>query len=99
LSEPQDDGQPLRVHYDSLERQTGKKLYDRVECPELAVHVWDWFLELHSEFRDENKRLRYREILDWQHMTGNRLEPWELQAIRALDRAMYDRRSKSSPGG
>jgi hypothetical protein len=89
---------PLRVHYESLERQTGKQFYERVECPELASHVWEWYIELFNEFSDKGGRIKFRDILDWQGMTFNKLEPWELKAIRAINKEHINGRSDPSVG-
>lgn len=66
------------------------ELADRPELPPLGLHVWTWFLELHQA-RGGNgfgpSPLSYRELTDWSTLTGQRLEPWEVRAVMAVDRA------------
>lgn len=93
LNALQDDKQPLRVHLESLWRQTGKMpqlLEDAPECPPLGAHVWGWFVELHSERRmgmAQAERITAADMKDWCWATGNQLELWERQAIRRIDSA------------
>jgi hypothetical protein len=60
--------------------------------PDLAVHVWKWFLEL-SRGRDAGfaaNPLKYSEIEAWCRLSGTRLEPWEIRAICRLDMAYFE---------
>lgn len=77
----------------SLWRQTGvmpAELAEAPELPALAAHVWDDFLDLHRA-RGSNgfgpAALRWGDMAAWAQVTGARLLPWEVGAIRALDAA------------
>lgn len=65
-----------------------QQLADARPLPELAAHVWDYFLQLHSE-RERNgmavNSINSRGILDWCELSRIRLEHWEIRAIRAID--------------
>jgi hypothetical protein len=59
-----------------------------LEMPEAAKHIWDWFQEL-SETRQNGmsiNRITYTEIYSWSFLTGACPLPWEVAAIKALDR-------------
>lgn len=66
------------------------QLRDAPELPLGGRHVWQWFIELHN-VRGGNgfgpMPIGYREIRDWAEMSGVHVEPWELRAIVAIDRA------------
>lgn len=93
LSVLQEDGKPLRDHLGVLWRQSGecpKELAEAPPLPELAAHVWTWFLELHVDreyAKGEPRPIRSREFIDWMTLTGARPAPWEIRAIRAVDAA------------
>jgi len=85
--EIQSDGEPLKIHLESLLRQSGVLPQQLAEAPELPVlcsHVWNAFVELHNE-RQNYGRLRLADIREWTQTVGMRLENWELAAIRRLD--------------
>lgn len=56
--------------------------------PELAAHVWNYFLDLHDE-RPSNgfgvSRITSSMIKDWSDVYCIQLELWEVKAIRKID--------------
>lgn len=58
-------------------------------CPEPLVHVLGWFAELGAA-RGSNgfgpEPIGYAEIDAWSRLTGRDPDPFEVRAIRALDR-------------
>lgn len=80
-------------HYKAIERMTGKphpRLADAPRLPEGCEALWTWFNELHGS-RGSNgfgpSRISFVDIDAWQRVTGLRLAPWELDAIRRADNA------------
>lgn len=67
-----------------------QQLKEAQEIPQLAQHVWYYFLELHAE-RGNNgmapMRITSTGIKDWCFVSGIRLERWEIKAIRRIDSA------------
>ncbi len=64
-----------------------------VELPDGVVHVWHWFNDLHSARGvgwSGPLPLSYTEIAAWCSLTGERLRPWELASIRAMDQRLLD---------
>lgn len=56
--------------------------------PDGCEQLWLDFLALH-ECRGSNgfgpSRISWRDLADWQAITGARLEPWQVDAISAAD--------------
>lgn len=101
LNTSQEDGATLMQHMEAVAQQTGEIPQElaearSVECPEQAVAVWGWFLDLHrsrgSGFGPE--ALSHREIAAWAALAEVQLEQWELRALRALDSAWMDQAAK-----
>lgn len=98
LNARQADGASLREHLVSVAQQTGETPQELEEanaaiCPPMLAHVWGWFLDLHRARGGAGmgpESLSYREIAAWASLTGQRLEPWELDALRALDEAWME---------
>lgn len=91
LDEEQDDGCTLRDHLTALHRSTGKlpKQLEAVQNPpELAMHVWQYFIELHKE-RQSNGfsegRITATAIKDWCQVYCVELDLWEVKAISRID--------------
>ena len=76
-----------------------QELEDETPLPALAAYLWAWFCELHSA-RGSNgfgpSSLSWRDLLDWAAVTGNKPHPWEVRAIRAIDRAFLVQAGKDS---
>ena len=58
------------------------------EIPEFGRYLWEWFVELHSG-RSAGMAgpdpISWRDIADWSALTGIKVLPWEVRAIRAMD--------------
>jgi hypothetical protein len=86
LAQKQQDGQPLRVHLDVIERKTRKPhklLSGRVPLKKEAEYLWSWWLALKLE--SGGQTITGRVMQDWQWLTGNRLNMLERQVIQALE--------------
>ena len=101
LNETQEgDGKTLKEHLVSAWRQTGimpQALADAPPLPDGAAGIWRDFLDIHQdrEIRDGQPcRLAARDIEGWQLLNRARLEPWEVDAVRRLDRAYLIQRAK-----
>lgn len=72
-------------------------LQNQPTLPELAAHVWKWFLELHT-CRGNNGfgpcNISFSDIASWMAVTGNKLVEWELSAIQQIDAAYIKQVSK-----
>lgn len=81
-------GANVSDHYTAVARQTGRKLPQAPQLPPEAAHVWDTFMDLHrTRWASQHGPLpiTYAEIQSRTVMQRDRLKPWEVQAIRALD--------------
>lgn len=70
------------------------ELEEEPELPPLAAHLWHWWLELNGSTGGNGfsqNPISYTEIKNWSELTGNQPEPWEVAAIRAIDRAYLNR--------
>lgn len=71
------------------------QLADAPEFPEELRYVWEWFREVFA-----GEPLTYAELQAWSNMTGKRLNGWEAELIKSLDRifwkVQHDGRSKPS---
>ncbi len=92
LEKRQKDGATLRQHLKMAFQATGvmpEQLAVTVELPRDAEHVWEYFVDLHNE-RGHNgmtpNRINSTAIKDWCMVTRVILEPWEVSAIKQLDR-------------
>jgi len=69
--------------------------------PDLAQHVWQYFVELDNGRQGGfagGQPLSYSDISAWCALSGVRLLPWELTAIRAMDiRLIHGERPEESP--
>ena len=77
---------------EQVERQTGRKI-EALESPKtfplLLSHVWTAFISLSnsrtSGFSGPNP-ITYEQISAWKQVTEQPLEPWEVEAVKRLDR-------------
>jgi hypothetical protein len=92
LAKPQKDGYSLRHGLEAAERASRKpieKLHRK--CPGGLEYVWHWFIEL-SNSRTPGSPISYRDIADWQSMTGIETMPWEVEMIKAMDLAFMSQK-------
>ena len=96
LSRKRKDGTTLRDHLLVGYRSSGimpEELAEAPELPELARHSGVWFLELNAA-RSSNgfgtSPISYGEIMSWKLLVGVELAPWEVKAIREIDRKYID---------
>jgi hypothetical protein len=84
------NGSTVREHLEAVERRTGERPKELDECyiPKEAVHIWNWFLDLHAA-RTSNgfgsNPITFAEISAWSALTGARPSEFEVGAIRRLD--------------
>ncbi len=65
-------------------------LRDEPELNRLVAYLWRWFSELHACRSNTGfgpNPIGWRDLLDWQEVTGNKLAQWEILAIRTIDSA------------
>lgn len=91
LSAPQDDGLSLIEHLRAVERQTGKVhslIANGPALPRGCSQLWADFIELHGSRGSTGfgaARITFADLKAWQDVRGVRLDPWELDTIRAVD--------------
>jgi hypothetical protein len=84
-------GGTTEQHLRRVQEVTGKvprELADRVDLPGDFRYLWEWYLEIglsRQHGMSGAQPLLYSEILAWSHLTGVRLQHWEVRALRALD--------------
>lgn len=78
-------------HLEALARRTGRRptLLDVPPLPPETEHLWSWFITLHPS-RPPDRPLSFPEIDAWARLTGETPAPWEVAALRAVDRAWLD---------
>jgi len=62
--------------------------------PPTALYLWKIFGDIASSSISEGKLLAYSEVYAWSQLTGRHLLPWELDAIRSLDRLYAETKAK-----
>lgn len=82
----------LRDHLEQVAATTGvldPRLADQPELPAPAAHIWAWFVDLaHSRSAGIGgpSALSYAEIHAWAETTRTAPTPFEVEALRHLDR-------------
>lgn len=90
LSAIQDDGCALRVHLESMQRQSGKPepLLQAVEHDESVEYIWEYFCSMNAR-RTSNgfgpNPITEEGVEAWARRRGIRLEPWENRLLDALE--------------
>jgi hypothetical protein len=93
MAAPDEDGVPLIEHLRSAERQTGRTpeaLLAAPPCPVGCEELWHIFGQLHGCRGSTGfgpARISYLDLDAYQRVTGTKLVPWEVEAIRRADRA------------
>jgi hypothetical protein len=91
LNQKQNDGKILREHLQAVEKRTGRcpPELDLPELPDECRGVWGLFVEINN-LRSEGfgpAIIDEARLCHWQQLHGIRLNPWEIEAIFAIDRA------------
>lgn len=55
------------------------------DFPEEVGHVWSAFLSLNLSRGSGDNSITYSSIKDWMMVTGNQLNPWEVDLVVKLD--------------
>jgi len=102
LHTPQSDGQSLLAHFEQVEKATGRRPQELdVQDPPLeGLYLWEWFWDLHQGRQagmSGPASISWLDIQAWARLNLVELEPWELQAIRAMDTAYLRAASKQKP--
>lgn len=77
----------------SIQEQTGSWPEDIPEPPDIPPaleHLWAWFWQLRTANPSAGfgpAPLSFGEMDAWQRVTGNRLEPWHVDTLLAMDAA------------
>lgn len=88
------DGHSLREHLQSVQQQTGQSPPE-LQGPELypaCAHWFTWWYEL-AEGRQSGlgtSPLAWADIAAWSTLTGRQLDPYDIEALRTIDRAYLD---------
>ena len=100
LTRKQKDGATLLEHYRAYEERNGQphpSLADAPSLPDGLATLWSDFMDLHSS-RSVGMGgagpISYSDLDAWQRVTGNRLERWQIKAIRRADNAYFASRAK-----
>ena len=94
LYAPQPDGSTLAEFGASIQEQTGSWPEDIPEPPDIPPaleHLWAWFWQLRTANPSAGfgpAPLSFGEMDAWQRVTGNRLEPWHVDTLLAMDAAL-----------
>lgn len=83
LAKPDKNGTPLRAHLQAA----GIEQPNEMPFPDPLSYLWEWFMELGSGRTGGfgPNPLTWEGISAWCDLTGTRLSPWEVRAIKALD--------------
>lgn len=105
LFSPQADGSTLAAMARSVEAQTGhwpEDVPDPPEIPPELEHLWVWFWQLRTANPSAGfgpTPLSFGEMDAWQRVTGNRLAPWQVDVLLAMDAAFLAAQPKQAKQG
>lgn len=99
LDVEQEDKATLREHLAAYEERTGRPhqtMLDAPPLPEGCRQLWRTWNDLRGSVSSGMGigRISYAEMGAYQELTGHILAPWEVDAIRKVDRAFVIARSK-----
>lgn len=88
----EEEGGTVLDHLLAIERQTGgtpQMLLDAPPCPDGCGELWRTFCELHDcrSWPDAPQRITFADLDAFHRVSGVKLQPWELEAIRQADAA------------
>lgn len=91
-----EDGSTRRQHLEIAWKATGRipqELADEPDFPTEVMYIWEWFDEL-NQARQSNgfslNPLSYAEIMSWNSLGKINISPWEVKALKLLDRAYIE---------
>lgn len=96
------EGQALREHLESYQRQTGRVHPMLANAPALPAGcgmLWRDFMALHSGRMNTGfgpAAISYQDLRAFQQVEGVALEPWQIRAIRRADNAFLEQRAKDN---
>lgn len=101
LAKKQADGLSLREHLEAVQRQTGRTPPELVG-PELLPACQDWWTWWHelAEGRQQGLALStfaWAEIDAWARLTRRDIGPFDIDALRAIDRAFTEANTSDKP--
>lgn len=88
----QKDGRTLAAHLKVAAKRDRRAAAELAgpPFPQGCAYVWTWFCEI-STARPWSphgpQALSFAELAAWAQLTGRRLEPWEVELLRAVDAA------------
>lgn len=93
------DGATQREHLQALWERSGvmpKTLANAPRCPSECRHLWNAFTDLRASVPSGFGigRISYSELDAYQRVTGSAFAPWEVDAIRRIDRELVIARAK-----
>lgn len=92
-----------RENLEAIERAGGGRAaaLDAVHVPPGFDYLWRLFWEVYAGGTETMSgiRLSWRDLADYQTVTGVRLDAFEVEAIMAMDRALREAMSKGATGG
>lgn len=82
----------MREQLEAIEKRTGRhdEQLDSVSIPEGFEYLWSIFFDLRSGLAPgfSGAKVTWRDLLDYQEVTGYHLSAWEIEAIRTMDGAI-----------
>ena len=99
---PQADGSTLAAIARQVERVTGRWPDDIPEPPDIPPeleHLWVWYWQLRTAQPSAGfgpAPLSFGEMDAWGRVTGNRLQPWQVDVLLAMDAAFLEAQAKAA---
>jgi hypothetical protein len=92
LLKPGEDGVALRDKLEHIAETTGivDEALNLPSFPTAIQYLWGWFHELQSARTGNGfgaNPITFSEIQAWMQLTGRTVHPWEINALKELDRA------------
>ena len=92
----------LSAHIAVAEKMLKKKLKSVAskhtnQCPDKARHIWEWFLELHSQRTAggfAQNPISFVDIEAWARLTGRIARSWEVKALVGIDQLFLAQKAK-----
>lgn len=91
LSTPEPDGVPKREHLRMAQERLGRPIAELQSEPLAAElhYLWQWFVQL-SNARSSQTAISFQEIQAWAQLKRVELDPFEVEAIKALDQVFLN---------